>query len=87
MADILTVYEKCKHLRLDPHPWYPHDYNREFDTSQDERLIIGGKWDGGYWCPGGREIKLKQVHGCMIGAQQVCLFDHECEDVWVEVTE
>jgi hypothetical protein len=54
----LTVYEKCKHLRLDPHSWYPHDYNREIDPSEDEKLLIGGKWHGQYWCPGGREIVL-----------------------------
>ena len=29
---------------------------------------------------------FRQEHGCMIGAQQVCLFDHECETVLVEVT-
>jgi hypothetical protein len=36
---------------------------------------------------GGRERTFRETHGCMIGAQQVCLFGHECETVWVEVNE
>jgi len=77
-SDTTTLWEVDKKETIDAfHDYLAHSWDGYLEGAAEDMFAEIQ----------GRERTFRQEHGCMIGAQQVCLFDHECETVLVEVTD